>query len=61
MFRVESLNSERAECATIQSKNAMCDEDSKHQFDNLNAIKNAIVKHLKCNLCNAKLLSNCNN
>ena len=39
MFRIESLNSELAECVTIQSKNKMHRKSSKFKFDDLMCIK----------------------
>ena len=47
MFQISILEAERAECIVIQSKNAVYEKNSMYQFDNLNIIREAIVKRLQ--------------
>ena len=44
MLQIEKIESERAERTTIQSNNVTHAKGSKYQFDDLNVIRDAIVK-----------------
>ena len=47
MFRIEMLESDKAECVTIQSRNDMHAKGSQCQFGDFNIIKEAITNRLK--------------
>ena len=47
MIHVETIDSERSECTTIQSKNAMYTKRSKFQFYYLSIIRDAMFERLQ--------------
>ena len=46
IFQINILESEKANCIVIQSKNTIYQKGLKYQFNNLNIIREVIVKRL---------------